>query len=66
MARTSFSLKKKATGQRICGKLRVVMFSTQVFTATHVSPFNYKFESLRCSLNDQYLVIFWGSVYAYC
>ena len=66
MAITSFSLKKKATRQLICGKLRVVMFSTQVFTATHVSPFNYRFESLRCTLNDPYLVIFWGSVDAYC
>ena len=39
-------------------KLRVLMFSTQVFTAIHVSPFNYRFKSLRCTLNDLYLVIF--------
>ena len=42
------------------------MFSTQVFTIIHVFPFNYRFKSLRCTLNDLYLVIFVGSVDAYC
>ena len=56
---------KKATRQQVCGKLRVLMFLTQVFTAIHVSPFNYMFKSLLCTLNDPYLVIFYGSVDTY-
>ena len=58
MARISFSLKMKVTGQRRCGKLRVLVFLTQVFIVIFVFPSNSRFKSLRCTLNDPYLIIF--------
>ena len=42
------------------------MFLTQVLTGSFVFPLKSRFRSLIFTLNDLYLVIFLGSVDAYC
>ena len=58
MARNPSSLKEKAIGCRIRRQLEVPMVFTQVLTSSFVFPLNYRFKSLRFTLNDLYLVIF--------
>ena len=36
------------------------MVFTQILTGSFVFPLNYRFKSLRFTLNDYYLVSFWA------
>ena len=56
MARNPSSLKMKVAGCRILRQLEVSM----VFTGSFVFPLNYRFKSLRFTLNGYYLVRFWA------
>ena len=58
MAKTLSSLKWKAAGYRILRLLEGSMFFTQVLTAVLCSLSNFRFLSLRISLNGYYLVRF--------